>query len=485
MRRSSAFAGVAMPQPPRPLLVVAASICLAIVADLLLRGASWGLNLGLLALLIAATYHWLQKRSQISVSKTGQAFGLLSVAFALLFALRDSDALKTANTVALVFCVGTMLMSTGVGPLKTSGFATLLFGPIRKWFDLPVHAAKLANRARLEGEPSAQSKQRVAGIARGVALALPLLLVFGGLFGSADPVFRSKLENLFTPNLDFDALSGHIFTLLFSLVAVAGLLHALILRDDRPVPPEIIKPAKGHLGATEMGIVLGSLNLLFASFIAVQFRYLFGARQTVGVTPGLSYAEYARGGFFELVWVAALAFVVLLGTDALLKKSEPRGDMLFRWFGRGLVLMVFGVVGSALLRMKLYTGAFGLTELRVYSTVFMVWLTIAFAWMLVTTLNRQPQRFAFGSLLAGLGVIFVTNLLNPEAIMVRTNLAKPNADFSYLMSLSDDALLAVQNMEGKIPPQNRAEYLARLQQMKKIAGADWRETNLSRWALTH
>jgi hypothetical protein len=473
-----------MPQPPRPLLVVAASVCLALLADLLLRGASWGLNLGLLAMGVSTTFLWLEKRTHIRLSKVGRSFGALSILFAVLFSLRDSDALKAANSLALVFCVGAMLLSTTGESLPNASFAKMLLGSIRQWLRLPVHAIALTNRARYDATPSERSKERANSVARGTALALPLLLVFGGLFASADPVFKKSLQSFLQPNLDFDAVAGHCFTLLISLVLLAGLLHALVLRDDRPEPPPAITRSAGYLGATELGIVLGSLTLLFASFIGVQFRYLFGARHTVEVTPGLSYAEYARGGFFELVWVAALALVVLLGTHALLKREERGSERLFRWLGRSLVVMVFGVVGSALLRMKLYTDAFGLTELRVYSTVFMGWLTIAFAWMLATTLNRRSERFAFGALLSGLGVVLLTNLMDPEGVIVRTNLSKSNADFAYLMSLSDDALMSVRSAQGSLSAPQREAYLGQVQK-RHAAQTDWRELNLSRWSLTH
>src|SRR5438046_7922536 len=98
---ASMFAGVAMPQPPRPFLVAAVSVSLAFFADLLLHGASWGLNLGLLAVVISATFLWLEKRTHVRLPKAGRSFGALSILFAVLFSLRDSDALKGANSVAV------------------------------------------------------------------------------------------------------------------------------------------------------------------------------------------------------------------------------------------------------------------------------------------------------------------------------------------------------------------------------------------------
>src|SRR5690606_6932676 len=51
------------------------------------------------------------------------------------------------------------------------------------------------------------------------------------------------------------------------------------------------------LGAIEVSIVLGLINLLFLSFVIVQVPYLFGGFELVQNTPDFKLAEYARRGF--------------------------------------------------------------------------------------------------------------------------------------------------------------------------------------------
>ena len=53
------------------------------------------------------------------------------------------------------------------------------------------------------------------------------------------------------------------------------------------------------LGIVEIGIVLGLLDLLFFCFVFVQFRYFFVGASTVEETTGLTFAVYARRGFFD------------------------------------------------------------------------------------------------------------------------------------------------------------------------------------------
>jgi uncharacterized protein DUF4153 len=87
-------------------------------------------------------------------------------------------------------------------------------------------------------------------------------------------------------------------------------------------------------------VALGALNLLFLAFVVVQFRYLFGGEGLVEERVGLTYAEYARHGFFELVAVSVLVLVVLLAADALVVRSAGRGGRFARLFSAGLVGLV-------------------------------------------------------------------------------------------------------------------------------------------------
>ncbi|MEX0784895.1 MAG: DUF4173 domain-containing protein [Dehalococcoidia bacterium] len=109
----------------------------------------------------------------------------------------------------------------------------------------------------------------------------------------------------------------------------------------------------------------------------------------------------------------------------------------------GLVLLVFVVISSAIRRMDAYVDQFGLTELRLYTTAIMVWLALVFAWLLVTVIRGRRERFAFGAALAGFLVLATLNVVNPDALMARTNLDRAASghefDVAHAASLTPDA----------------------------------------------
>ena len=467
-----------------PVTLVLSSVVLAVVADLLLCEAAWGLNVGIWAILIATVGITIGGGLPASLSPVRRGFALTAIVFACLFSLRDSDSLKIANGLAISFCLGALLLPKS-RRVRDASVGRLLGSPFLAIGTLGSGVGDLASALQEARRRTPEAAQRGQAVLRGLLLALPLLLVFGGLFASADAVFRTGAQRLFRFDLDFDHIASRFWTFGFALAFVGGMMDRLLLAPKfiGPLLTESAEPdvRPGRLGIIEVGIVLGSLALLFGTFLAVQFRYLFGAGRTVDATIGLSYAEYARSGFFELVWVATLSLMVLLSANALLRRVRRIDETLFRLLGRTLVVMVFAIVASALLRMKLYTDAFGLTELRVYSTVFMLWLVLAFIWLLATTLKGRPHRCAFGMLVAGLVTIFLTNLADPDGLIVRTNLAKTKKDFRYLKTLGDDATVALVDSLASLPEKYQDEALKHIDRRKKaLRNADWRELNLSR-----
>jgi hypothetical protein len=105
---------------------------------------------------------------------------------------------------------------------------------------------------------------------------------------------------------------------------------------------------------------------------------------------------------------------------------------------------LFVVVASALQRMYLYTSIFGLTELRLYTTTFMIWISVVLVWFVLSVMRPRRDRFVFGALVAGLAAILAIKAMNPDALISSTNLDRLQQgkcfDPYYLTTLSADAV---------------------------------------------
>ena len=139
-------------------------------------------------------------------------------------------------------------------------------------------------------------------------------------------------------------------------------------------------------------------------------------------TAGLTYAEYARSGFFQLGALAAITLAVLLTIDVFTDTSEgPTRGRIVR-LSEACVGLTLVVVVSALRRLDLYENAYGLTMLRLYAAVFAGWIGVSLV-LLGGWVHKRRDRawFPAAAVGAGLAALLALNVINPEAIVVRRN----------------------------------------------------------------
>jgi hypothetical protein len=302
------------------------------------------------------------------------------------------------------------------------------------------------------------TSRRAAAAARGVVLALPVLVVLGLLLASADAVFAGFFNgwNVLTP-------IEHGILLVVGAWGMTGLLR---LASASPAP--VLGRIGYRLGRTEATIVLGSVVALFAAFAVAQVIAASEGGRHVIETAGLTYAEYARTGFFQLLAVAAITLAVLLGLRAATDLSEAADRVRFQVLAGAAVALTLVIVGVALARLGLYEDAFGLTMLRLYAKVLAVWIGVAFVLLAVDLagVGRDRAWLPSAAVAAGLVALLALNVANPEAMVVRHNVdfAERTGRFDpvYLTDLSDDAVPALVDALPRLGPEARQVVLARV-----------------------
>src|SRR5581483_22778 len=107
------------------------------------------------------------------------------------------------------------------------------------------------------------------------------------------------------------------------------------------------------LGAVETLTVLVAVDLLFGSFMAIQGAYFFGGLDSLART-GMTYSEYARRGFFELLAVACLALTMLCAFAGVTRRDEAWQRRAFDAACAAMIALVLELLASAFQRMLLY-----------------------------------------------------------------------------------------------------------------------------------
>jgi len=355
----------------------------------------------------------------------------------------------------------------------------------------PLMSASVTLKAARE-----QGSRNLLPVMRGCLLALPVLAIFTCFLASADLIFADYLQDIL--HLEFlsdllELLWRGVIILGAAWVLAGGLAYALS-RGRMSANENALEKAFGSLaqaislGFIEVTTVLISVNLLFLVFVWIQFTYLFGGQANVTV-EGYTYAEYARRGFFELLAVSVLTLGLILGLHRLLHCETGWQRRIFSGLSNLMVGLVLVILASAFQRLLLYEAAYGYTQLRLYSHVFMVWLAVTFVWFLVA-LWLRPDRFAIGAFLAILGFVLTLNAINPDALIAERNLARYQTtgklDAYYLTTLSEDVVpalvLAMDQVTGDEREVLSSHLRSRLERMEEnTRWQNWPSLHLARW----
>lgn len=462
------------------------ALVLGLLADQLVRVQGRpGLNVGLWALAGTGALWVLARNRDVAVSQESRWLIGGAVAFAAMLVLRDAEALAVfclfgailllglaAGRGALVWAVNAHFVDIAAAAART--IALLVMGPFG-WSTGGARQPVADQSAATNVWP-----RRVRTTARGTAMALPPLLVLMALLTSADPMFERVLHSaLFTgiePLFEHLAFAGLIawFT--------SGYLRAFLFNDNAVM--DRVRIPRPSVAPTEITIALSLISILFVVFLAVQVRYLFGGSQLVEVTAGLSYAEYARRGFFELVAATVFVMPVLLIADWAAAENQAASKRILRATSIVLVLLLVGVLASAAYRMWLYQEAYGLTEDRVYGSAFMIWLTIVLGWLALTVLRGRRRGFVFGAAVAGLACIASLHVVNPHALIARVNIERAaggaEVDASYLRTLSADAVPVLIARASVLPEAERCAIAKMMnERWSGERAGGWRTWNLS------
>lgn len=460
------------------LSLLALGLLLGLLADATLRAAPWGLNATVTAVAVLAVMLALQGRHQ-PWSAGSAACVLAAVAAAAGFLWRDAVVLKVLN--ALVLAVAIALLAAerhGQTAVPTlSGYATRLATTIiHAIYGTPV---LVACDIRWSDLRLVSLLSFLLALARGVMLAAPVLLVFGVLLTSADAIFAARLAALL--DIDLPWLAGHAAGTFVCAWVLSGLLRAAVRRETA-VPELPPRPDWLGIGLIEIVVLLGLLDLLFAGFVWVQLRCLFGGVEWVQAIGGLSYAEYARRGFFELVAVAALVLPLLLVAHWLLQPGRRRAALVFGGLAGVQIVLVLVMLVSVLERMRLYREEYGLTQLRFYTTAFMLWLGLLLVWFVATVLRGRRGAFARGAVVSAGLALASLHAVDPERRIFETNRLHPRGfDVAYARTLGADALpellAEVPHLEGDLQRDVAREILDR---WTSPEAGDWRRWSFPR-----
>jgi len=283
----------------------------------------------------------------------------------------------------------------------------------------------------------------------GICVSVPFLFIIVNLLISADTQFARILSSI--PHfLTFrgDLIVRFVIILIYTFLFF-GFLQVLLLRKIDVIQQDGIMKSISLDGVITLTVLLLT-DLVYILFVAVQFKYFFSGT----LEDGYTYAEYARRGFFELLFVTLINLTL---TVAVVSTSKTVQGWLKKTIRVALTVLVLSsgvILLSAFMRMSMYEEAYGFTLLRVLVHSFMIFLMVIFTYTLVKIWLDELSLVHF-YFIAALVYYVGINSINLDRFVVDQNIARyeeiGKIDINYLNQLSSTGILGLIELYGKDP----------------------------------
>lgn len=428
----------------RPRAAFAAAGATAVVAAGTLSWDRPGVGWSLTTLVVLAAVRVAVRSGQVGAG-AGRAWSgraAIRVAWAVAAAMLIAVGAVRAAGWLFVLCVLAAVLVGCVALTDPGSLRGVLLAPLRVAGSVPA-----ALRRLVRGGVRTRGKDRDTFVRTLVAglVAVALLVVFGLLLAGADAAFARVLSTM-VPSLDGRTLLRWVWSAAVAVTVTAVAAHRLLTGET--APEEISRP--GPVRRVEWVLPVGGLVALFAGFVAVQATVLFGGGHHVLATAGLTYAQYARGGFWQLLVVTGLTVVVVGVAVRIAPRSTVTDRMLLRVLLGLLSALTLVIVASALSRMAAYEQAYGFTRRRLLVTACELWLGALFLLILVAGIRLRGRWVPPAAVAAAAAVLLGLAVLNPDAFIARQNVARfaetGRIDLGYLRTLSADAVPALESL---------------------------------------
>ncbi len=407
---------------------------------------------------------------------------------ALSFTLFDTPGLIVINFQSLIVMMGILFLQRACGDLCGIGekgflpelFAGYVLRPLLSVAEPFKEMREISTDSEHSGD--GQTGKRLGKVIVQIVLALlvsiPLILVLSLLLAQSDAVFGNFVEEVISGiNINiFTKLFGRVFLFLMIMPFAASVVWSYRIKklhlnngsgsfDEKTT----------HIPSLSAIIVLGLVNILYLIYAAIQSVYLFGA--WAGDLPGnLTYAEYARSGFFELAFISVLNAGMILLTIRYTTRVGSAGKVI-----RGLSVLLLALstvqLASALRRMFLYMEAYGLSESRYLVTAFMFLMAILFVFLLVKELKNQFPLLKFG-LIACVTALVLVNYSVPGFWIAKTNIDRyldgnlPKLDATYLTGSADSIRVVLEN-EDRIIDKINEDMMVEMDEFHAIVDSNY------------
>lgn len=299
------------------------------------------------------------------------------------------------------------------------------------------HFFKDGNIIRKTLKPNKNKNLKYALI--GIVCSVPFLIIVVGLLGSADIIFGNMVNSILGQiTISWDVV-GFLLLMCIVMVYCYCLLYKLSTHGAGNAA-YIKNKLEPVIGIAFVGM-LTAVYLLF-SFIQILSPFLGESM----LPDGYSYSNYAREGFFQLLFVAAFNLVVILVCNAIFAKHKVLKIVL-----TVMCTCTYIMIASSAVRMFMYIEIYDLTYLRLLVCFALLLIGILMIGVIISIYKEKFMLMRY--FIAVTSVLYILLAFShPEYIIAKYNLEvagleiyadETGLDARYLSQCSSDAAPAI------------------------------------------
>jgi len=372
-------------------------------------GFRGGFTVTALILFISMTVYFASKKTKI------KPFALIC---GILNCIASLNFLITSNSTIRFFSVICMLLLSAVWFLsllnlfgKESDYA-LIYNIIK-----PIALGSTANLPKAVVSIFASGKKgdkKFGKVLLGIAFSVPVLFIVVPLLMQSDAAFSGFVAKF------FGDLTVNIFKVLIGLIIGIFLVsYCFTLKKQVLSTPK--RPNINKLDNTIVISFLSVLGVCYLMYLFSQLAYFFSAFK--GILPDdfeFTFSAYARRGFFEMCVIAVINFIIIYATLLFSQKVNEKLGVISKILCTFIGFFTLIIIATAISKMVLYINSYGMTELRITTSAFMIFLAVVFISVMLK-LYMQKIRVLKVAIIASACVLCVLGVVNVNRFIAEYN----------------------------------------------------------------
>lgn len=300
-----------------------------------------------------------------------------------------------------------------------------------------------------------ENRKRLGSIVVGILLAVPVLLVVVPLLISSDAAFSGFALKLISN------IASSVLKILVTLIITPFIISycfSLAKKEAEPLKRPQLRKAENAAIISFLSV----LSLCYLAYLFSQMAYFFSAFS--GFLPedySFTVSSYARRGFFEMCVIAAINFVLIFVCRLFSERIDGKICAATKVLCTFIGFFTLVIIATALSKMFLYIKSFGMTEKRITTSAFMIFLGVTFIALMIKVFVSKIRVFRV-ALISAATVLTVLGIFNINTVIADYNYTAykngslksidVNAIYDlgeegipYLVTLADDEDLNVAN----------------------------------------